>query len=425
MTIHELLGSLRMSKGVDTTREKLLVSSSAAANLDVTGTSSSSSNTISSLLNSAELGGSDANSSSSSDGKPAAAESRTKTFWGKLLEPNCPRAPINPDKWLYNQDFAPIMEEGRILTAKDMASLWVMLVVGVPTYYLAGSLVEMGMAWWQGIITVFLANVIVLIPMVLSSHAGTKFGIPFPVIARAPFGIVGANVPALLRAFIGCGWFGIQTWIGGQAIFQLLNTLLAAHHAVAPAPLPSHEWPVIPWLGISAPEFASFMLFWLLQVGIIWNGIASIKQLEKYSAPILIVLSCTLLAWAYIKAGGFGPILSAPSQFVPGGAKAGQFWQVFFPALTANVGCWVSLTLNIPGRWNAFIIYIYYELRDLNVDPYVQDLQLLLLEQLYIKNLEKRFLFILSVLIINPCEPAWSSLCQHTHIIQSVTHLPG
>ncbi len=95
------------------------------------------------------------------------------------------------------------------------------------------------------------------------------------------------------------------------------------------------------------------------QVGIIWNGIASIKQLEKYSAPILIVLSCTLLAWAYIKAGGFGPILSAPSQFVPGGAKAGQFWQVFFPALTANVGCWVSLTLNIPGRWNAFIIYIY------------------------------------------------------------------
>jgi len=122
------------------------------------------------------------------------------------------------------------------------------------------------------------------------------------------------------------------------------------------------------------------------QVGIIWNGIASIKQLEKYSAPILIVLSCTLLAWAYIKAGGFGPILSAPSQFVPGGAKAGQFWQVFFPALTANVGCWVSLTLNIPGRWNAFIIYIYiyYELPASNVDPYVQDLQLLLLEQLYV-----------------------------------------
>jgi NCS1 family nucleobase:cation symporter-1 len=218
----------------------------------------------------------------------------------------------------------------------------VALVVGVPTYYLAGSLVEMGMAWWQGILTVLLANVIVLIPMVLSAHAGTKFGIPFPVIARASFGIRGANVPSLLRAFLCCGWFGIQTWIGGQAIFQLLNTLFVVHpHAQSP-------WPLLPWLGISAPEFASFLLCWLLQLGFIWNGIASIKELERYSAPILIVLSAALLTWAYIKAGGFGPILSAPSQFVPGGAKAGQFWQVFFPALTANVGYWVGLSLNIP-----------------------------------------------------------------------------
>jgi NCS1 family nucleobase:cation symporter-1 len=151
------------------------------------------------------------------------------------------------------------MKAGRTLTARDMGSLWVALVVGVPTYYLAGSLVEMGMAWWQGILTVLLANVIVLIPMVLSAHAGTKFGIPFPVIARASFGIRGANVPSLLRSFIGCGWFGIQTWIGGQAIFQLLNTLLVVHpHAQSP-------WPLLPWLGISAPEFAS-LLCWLLQV---------------------------------------------------------------------------------------------------------------------------------------------------------------
>jgi NCS1 family nucleobase:cation symporter-1 len=303
----------KVSGDGDTTREKLL-----------TSTSSSSAE--------------GASASSSSAGTSAA-----DGLWGKLLEPISPRVPRSPDEWLYNQDCAPTMKAGRILTARDMGSLWVALVVGVPTYYLAGSLVEMGMAWWQGILTVLLANVIVLIPMVLSAHAGTKFGIPFPVIARASFGIRGANVPSLLRAFLCCGWFGIQTWIGGQAIFQLLNTLLVGHpHAQSP-------WPLLPWLGISAPEFASFLLCWLLQLGFIWNGIASIKELERYSAPILIVLSATLLAWAYIKAGGFGPILSAPSQFVPGGAKAGQFWQVFFPALTANVGYWVGLSLNIPG----------------------------------------------------------------------------
>jgi NCS1 family nucleobase:cation symporter-1 len=166
------------------------------------------------------------------------------------------------------------MEDGRILSVHDMASLWVGLVVGIPTYYMAGSLVEMGMSWWQGILIVLVANVLVLIPMVLSGHAGTKFGVPFPVLARASFGIRGANVPSLLRALVACGWFGIQTWIGGQAIFQLLNTLLNG----------LLEWPAISWLGISAPEFGSFMLFWLLQVGndaeFIWS---SVLQLILYS----------------------------------------------------------------------------------------------------------------------------------------------
>jgi hypothetical protein len=233
LAMRNLFLGWKVSGDGDTTREKFL-----------TSTSSSS------------AGGASASSSSAGTSAAAAADG----LWGKLLEPISPRDPRSPDEWLYNQDCAPTMKAGRVLTARDMGSLWVALVVGVPTYYLAGSLVEMGMAWWQGILTVLLANVIVLIPMVLSAHAGTKFGIPFPVIARASFGIRGANVPSLLRAFIGCGWFGIQTWIGGQAIFQLLNTLLVVHpHAQSP-------WPLLPWLGISAPEFASFLLCWLLQV---------------------------------------------------------------------------------------------------------------------------------------------------------------
>jgi len=233
LAMRNLFLGCKVSGDGDTTREKFL-----------TSTSSSS------------AGGASASSSSAGTSAAAAADG----LWGKLLEPISPRDPRSPDEWLYNQDCAPTMKAGRILTARDMGSLWVALVVGVPTYYLAGSLVEMGMAWWQGILTVLLANVIVLIPMVLSAHAGTKFGIPFPVIARASFGIRGANVPSLLRSFICCGWFGIQTWIGGQAIFQLLNTLLVVHpHAQSP-------WPLLPWLGISAPEFASFLLCWLLQV---------------------------------------------------------------------------------------------------------------------------------------------------------------
>ncbi|KAG0626230.1 hypothetical protein M758_2G112700 [Ceratodon purpureus] len=259
-------------------------------------------------------------------------------FWEGLLEPIAPQVPSDPDRSLWNEDFAPTMASGRMFSTLDMACLWIGLVVGVPTYYMAGSLVELGMAWWQGILTVLIGNLVVLVPMVLSGHAGTKFGVPFPVLARASFGIRGANVPSLLRALVACGWFGIQTWIGGQAIYQLLNTLLKG----------SLTGGAVPWLGISVAEFGCFMVFWLLQVGIIWNGIESIRELEKLSAPILILLSGALLAWAYIQAGGFGPMLSLPSQFIPGGPKEGQFWQTFFPALTANVGFWATLSLNIP-----------------------------------------------------------------------------
>lgn len=173
-----------------------------------------------------------------------------------LLEPIATRLPSNPDSSLFNEDFAPTMPADRIFTVWDMACLWIGLVIGVPTYYMAGSLVELGMSWWEGIVTVFIGNMVVLVPMVLIGHAGTKFGVPFPVLARASFGIRGANVPSLLRALVACGWFGIQTWIGGQAVFQLLNASLNGSLAGS----------VVPWLGISAAEFGCFMAFWLLQV---------------------------------------------------------------------------------------------------------------------------------------------------------------
>jgi NCS1 family nucleobase:cation symporter-1 len=170
--------------------------------------------------------------------------------------------------------------------------------------------------------------------MALNAHAGTQYGIPFPVFARAAFGTVGANIPALLRAFVACGWFGIQTWVGGWAIYKLLTVYFTSWDAL----------PKLPVLGINAPQVVCFLLFWALNIGIVWRGMESIRRVEDWGAPLLLVIGVALLGWAYVKAGGFGPMLSAPSRF----ASNAEFWAVFFPSLTAMVGYWATLSLNIP-----------------------------------------------------------------------------
>lgn len=242
------------------------------------------------------------------------------------------------DPSLINEDIAPTSESARTWSMWNMASLWIGMVVCVPTYMLAGGLVDLGMSWWQAVLTVCLGNVIVLIQMILNGHPGTRYGIPFPVLARASFGILGANIPSLLRGLVACGWFGIQTWIGGSAIHQLASSLVGR-------PLGGADLPV---LGINSAELVAFLVFWLLQVAILWRGIESIKWLESLAAPFLIAMGLVLLLWAYLRADGWGPMLSTPSQFAVGGAKEGQFWSVFFPALTSMVGFWATVSLNIP-----------------------------------------------------------------------------
>jgi NCS1 family nucleobase:cation symporter-1 len=207
----------------------------------------------------------------------------------------------------------------------------------IPTYMLASGLIGGGMNWWQAILTIFLGNLIVLVPMVLNAHAGTLYGIPFPVYCRAAFGTTGANVPAILRALVACGWFGIQTWIGGEAIYKIIITIFQIHPAA-----PSN------WLGITGGQFFCFLLFWGINMVVIYRGIETIRWLLNIKAPLLITLGLLLLWWAWRAAGGFGPILSQPSQFDAGQPKAGQFWNYFFPALTGMVGFWATLSLNIP-----------------------------------------------------------------------------
>ena len=224
--------------------------------------------------------------------------------------------------WLWNEDLAPIPQNRRTWGTYNYAALWVAMSVNIPTYMLASGMIAGGMNWKQAILTVFLGNVIVLIPMLLNAHAGAKYGIPFPVFARSSFGVLGANVPAILRALVACGWFGIQTWIGGEAI----NTLLAAI-----APSWDHAW-------------LCFFLFWALNLVVILRGIEMIRFLQGITAPALLLLGLGMLGWAYHKAGGFGPMLSAPSKF----HTTGEFLAFFVPSLTGVVAFWATVALNIP-----------------------------------------------------------------------------
>jgi NCS1 family nucleobase:cation symporter-1 len=238
---------------------------------------------------------------------------------------------------LFNYDLAPVPPDRRSWHWGNFAALWISMAACIPTYMLASSLIGGGMNWWEAVLTIFLGNLIVLIPMIMNAHAGTKYGIPFPVYCRAAFGTHGANVPALLRALVACGWFGIQTWIGGEAIHKILTIFFPALGGEA------HNA-----LGITFPQLACFLFFWGINMFVIYKGINSIRILLNIKAPLLIVLGLLLLGWAYRAAGGFGPILSQPSAFEPGQPQSGQFWAYFFPALTGMVGFWATLSLNIP-----------------------------------------------------------------------------
>jgi len=232
-----------------------------------------------------------------------------------------------------NPELAPVPIEKRRWTTYNYCALWVGMAHNIPSYLLASGLVLLGMDWLQAFLTITLANLLVLVPMLLNSHAGTKYGIPFPVFARAFYGVRGANIPALLRAFIACGWFGIQTWIGGSGIFVIASKLLGDWWKDA-ALIGGKPWTL----------WASFALFWVIQMWIIWRGMDTLRRFENWAAPFVIVAVLALLIWVLVKAGGLGPILSQPSKLGWGGG----FWPVFFPALMGMIAFWSTLSLNMP-----------------------------------------------------------------------------
>lgn len=236
---------------------------------------------------------------------------------------------------LFNGDLAPVPAARRNWTTYNFAALWISMAHCIPTYMMAGGLIAIGMNWWQALLTIGLGNIIVLVPILLNAHPGTKYGIPFPVLARSAFGTKGANVPAILRAIVACGWFGIQTFIGGEAVKTFIEAMWPAFATLGAG---------VDLFGLSVPSAITFLVFWGLNILIIYRGMDAVRVFENWAAPIVLVLGLLLLGWAVHRANGFGPMLSQPSRF----ESVGAFWKVFVPSLTAMIGFWATLSLNIP-----------------------------------------------------------------------------
>ncbi len=236
---------------------------------------------------------------------------------------------------LFNGDLAPTPKGRRTWTTYNFAALWIAMAHCLPTYMLAGGLIALGMNWWQALLTIALGNVIVLVPILLNAHPGTKYGIPFPVLARSSFGTVGANVPAILRAVVACGWFGIQTYIGGEAVRTFLVAVWPAFDQVGSGAM---------IMGLGVPSAITFGIFWLINIVIILFGMNAVRVFENWSAPLILLMGVWLLVWVVWRAGGLGPMFHRPSSF----ATNADFWKVFVPSLTGMIGFWATLSLNIP-----------------------------------------------------------------------------
>src|SRR5213592_1441283 len=235
---------------------------------------------------------------------------------------------------LYNHDLAPVPLSRRNWTTYNYAALWISMAHCIPTYMLASGLMTQGMTWLQALVTILLGNTIVLVPILLNSHPGTRYGIPFPVFARAAYGTAGSNLPALMRALVACGWFGIQAWIGGEALQTFFAAMIPGWKGALGAGFGGH----------TTTEWLSFLLFWALNIWIIYRGMDLLRKVENWAAPYVLAVTLVLLVWAVRAAHGFGPLLSQPGKF----PTLAAFLPVFVPSLTAMIGFWATLSLNMP-----------------------------------------------------------------------------
>ncbi len=248
---------------------------------------------------------------------------------------------------LYSEDLAPVPPSKRSWSKWHLAAIWVGMAVCIPTYLLASYMIKTGLNWYEALIIIGLANLIITIPMVLNGHAGVKYGIPFPVIGRVAFGTKGVHLAAVARGIIACGWFGVQTWIGGLAVYAIFNAITGS---------PGEA-------GLSIGKFIGFGIFWLVNMYFIWNGTNSIKKLEAYSAPILIAIGLILIWWGYSNAGGFGIVLKQSDQLAKTAATLSETDGKLFLHLnslknkdgTVKVSDYKIMVGDTEGNWEPFV----------------------------------------------------------------------
>ncbi len=239
---------------------------------------------------------------------------------------------------LYNHDLAPVPVAKRTWNTWDFSALWISMAHCIPTYTLASAMIGKGLAWWQALLVIALGNLIVLAPILLNSHPGTKYGIPFPVFARAAYGTVGSNLPAMMRALVACGWFGINAWIGGAALQTFFTSLWPGWGELLGISHPS--WDTHPFQNT---QWVAFALFWALNVLVIFRGMELLRRVERWAAPFVLIMTALLVWWAIDRAGGLGPIVKDTSY-------TGElpFATVFVSSLTATIAFWSTLSLNMP-----------------------------------------------------------------------------
>lgn len=235
------------------------------------------------------------------------------------------QARLSQNASMWNEDLRPCTLAEHSWPGSKFAALWVGMCLCLPTYSLASSMIAMGMNWWESVLTVFIGSCVVLGAILLVSHAGTKYGIPYPVFARLWFGTRGAHLPALARAVIAAGWFGINSWFGGQALDAILTH-------VAPA-----------WQGLSLHLGFAFLIFWAINVAVAMRGPQAIGRLAQIAAPTVGLGAVALLIWAATSAGGFGPMLASPAKI-----HGSSFWNAFYPSVVGVIAFWATMALNIP-----------------------------------------------------------------------------
>ncbi|QSO47406.1 NCS1 family nucleobase:cation symporter-1 [Alicyclobacillus mengziensis] len=237
------------------------------------------------------------------------------------------------DEALSNANLRPIAQSERKWSWYSYMALWMGMVHNIFNYEVAASLIVLGMNIWQALLTIFVADLILMVPLALNGYVGNKYGIPFPVFARLAFGVFGANIPALIRAFVAIGWFGVQSFLGSTALNALLILLI-----------PSWSHMSGTFLGLPGNGWIALLLFWVLQGVVATHGMDVIRRFENWAGPVILIVMLGLVVWAVTVLHGMGPIFTEPSKF----KSSGAFWAVFGPGVISVIGSWASMGLNIP-----------------------------------------------------------------------------